>query len=73
MSEEKSKLQELLENHKNMDNEEIVKHIYGLESTFNELKERGVIIAKLMEEIQEVYNNLYDELNTRLKFEKSED
>lgn len=71
--EKNTKLQEILSTYIDMDNKELTEHIYGLEKTFNELKESAFIIILTMEEVQEVHDKLYDELNKRLKFDNEKD
>jgi hypothetical protein len=65
-------LQEILDTYKTKGNKELSTIAVNLYNDFTALKESMLILTMNLAEIEKVYNSVYQELQTRLKFENQE-
>lgn len=63
------KLQELIDNHKNLPNKELANILVTLEADFNNIKNVILELTETLRELEMTYDSVYDELQKRLKFE----
>jgi hypothetical protein len=63
------KLQEIIDKHKGLANKELANILVTLEVDFNNIKNVILDLTETMKELEITYDNVYDELQKRLKFE----
>jgi hypothetical protein len=67
------KLQEIIDNHKGFPNKELANILITLESDFNNIKKVILELTETLKELEVTYDNIYDELQKRLKFENKDE
>ena len=65
------KLEDIYHSHKNKNNKDLSTILVTLKEDFEKTKEVAIEVAQLIGEIEFTYDKIYNELQTRLKFEET--